>query len=958
MKNVLLVGLLLVGFSGVARADDAAPVFYLAPPGQWPGEIPAPILARELARQALLMSARDQFGLYTRDAVLREWTPDTQGNPPTGARGGPPGKMLVMDLRTTPDPGELCIWLNEPADHRQLLSQVIKAPASETTANSIPRLLEQIEPLAQNEFADQLRHLGYVPKSKPRCDTEIPQSVNRLLYQTTFFSNFSAVQQVHRSIREEGKSPARLSALVRGYANLGQLTSFQWSSIQKVMTARSLLYAQQMVSEDPDSAFSYYNRAYAFALTGLHAAALDDLSRADHIRAQHLDADGLPPRMPHWAEPLEAYCQFDLNALSAMGPKTDILAPLVALLVFTDVEHSGSLSELMQWGTAALDVEERCFRILDGMMVNGGFNSSREISERAPQVMLETLPAEIKLLPTVPETTNKALASAAGNDDHIANLTTVCRSFNKTGTLAEPSFALAGRILQETNYMHTMRSAAFTADQEKYSPKTFVDSRAPLVFDHPYRDYLDSLQLDAFVRGQQIRSMDVTDPQWQMFQMLSTLKSVLATPGRMNGDAGWRRIHLFPDPTGHDLEMALACDRSDEEMQQRIAPLLLQISPYSALAASTVVRLNFAAAEPNLTDWTQRFKDRPLFLCALANHWMQAGNSAAAESLLKHAVELAPDRACIEQLASVYLLRGDEAGWLSTMKKVLDAPDYRQDHGYAEAEIAWHYMHTGQFAAARNYADASVRDCGAFWAMLCDQYAAEYQGDLDFAEHMARQISQQYSPSSLLCFCQRTGKGNLPEGERLADLWIRQVMQRKATENFDQAGNALRLEGKDADARKVFEMSMRQEHSGYAGLELAMMKSQDGDTDGRIEALKFTAENCKTTIRQFDLHCLTAYAQLALDSGNEAPPIDQIEKLFATQHASASDRCAIYYFRGRQLQASGASDQASQSFQLAIQTPAITAASYTLACFELHKLGVAAPLSRPDDAMPAQAAPM
>ena len=44
--------------------------------------------------------------------------------------------------------------------------------------------------------------------------------------------------------------------------------------------ARGLLYAERLRQRDPDAPMGRWNRAYAFALAGMHAEALEDLKAA------------------------------------------------------------------------------------------------------------------------------------------------------------------------------------------------------------------------------------------------------------------------------------------------------------------------------------------------------------------------------------------------------------------------------------------------------------------------------------------------------------------------------------------------------------------------------------------------------------------------------------------------------------------------------------------------------
>ena len=118
-----------------------------------------------------------------------------------------------------------------------------------------------------------------------------------------------AVRELHAAIRQDGESPARLGALVRGYAHLGVLNEYLWTSAHKVFKARAFLYAQRLIAQDPDSPWGLWHRAYIEALAGLHKRALDDLAEARKL-ARGRGA----PKVPAWADTLAAYCHFDLAA--------------------------------------------------------------------------------------------------------------------------------------------------------------------------------------------------------------------------------------------------------------------------------------------------------------------------------------------------------------------------------------------------------------------------------------------------------------------------------------------------------------------------------------------------------------------------------------------------------------------------------------------------------------------
>ena len=307
----------------------------------------------------------------------------------------------------------------------------------------------------------------------------MPAGVEDLLWQTTLMAPLSAVQQAHAAIRDGGESPARLGALVRGYANLGQLCSFQWWSGHKAMTARSLLYAQRMVHAAPDAAGPYYHRAYAFTLCGLHAEALADL---DH--AAKLDPAGAA--RPAWAELLGPACHCDGTALAAAVGRGGRAKPLASLLLFLSTENCGSLSRLLEVGQGTLDANPACFDILDGMTAQAGVASSHDLTERAPAILFASLPADLARLPALPPATGAVLARGAAVDP-VHQLAAVCASLvsDADAVPAEPSMALAGRVLQETNFVHVERRAHFMADMWGVDAADYIAATAPLIAGSP-----------------------------------------------------------------------------------------------------------------------------------------------------------------------------------------------------------------------------------------------------------------------------------------------------------------------------------------------------------------------------------------------------------------------------------------------------------------------------------------
>ncbi len=894
----------------------------------------------------MLIAARDELGLYTKDATLREWTPDANGNSQADALGKP-ALLMQMHMTAGAQTATLEIFTLGPA-RTQIESASIPAQR-ENGWVSIPQALEKIEPLSRGDFPDQLKKLGFTRQSQPKSAENVPAGVDKLLYGTTLFAPYSALQQVHAAIQRGGESPQLLSSLVRGYANLGQLTRFQWSSIHCILTARSLLYAQRLVCENPDSPLAYFTRAYAYALTGLHAAALADLDRAKQCENK-LAAAGKPVLgIPKWAEVLDPFCKCDLQRLAEFGPKSDPRAALVSLLLFVDVENCGSLCELMSVGDAALKVDPRCFRIIDGMTQHGGVISNHKLTVLAPETMFQILPDEIKLLKVVPQTVQRAIDQASGNEDPFANLQLACQSLVTAPDPAEPSFTLGGRILEETNFMHVMRRAYFMAHQWGVDASDYVNQAEPLFKGHPYAVFIEGLKRNKGPSfDAEMRSLQIVDPRWKMLPMIVSFSEYERMNGGNRATAAWNRMLLDPDATACDAESMLLPNLGitvNASLLKAFAPRILAISPYSALAAGTIVKTNFAAAKPHMAEWDKQFAGQPAYLAAVAEYWLLQKQPEKAEPVLKQLVDVAPDMKPVEKLADIYLEKNDEQDWLKTMKLVLAQPDYALDHSYVEAVIAWHYMGAGQYDTARSYADASYAQSGSAWSMQCDEFAAEYQGDYAGCEKVVRDEAQRYSPTCWFFWCKRSGHGDLASAQKLADEWAAE----HPSNNPSAIAQLRYLEGRTDLAKTYYDHGMRRTHSCLDAIQLALICAEQKDFDGRDSALDFADKNCRVSLLadHLDYTAYARYAQLLKTSRDKAPSQEQVDAILAG--CSPHQRTGIYYFQGRELQLIGDIDGAKKSYQSAIQQPSLfssisTSSSYVLACDALHKLGEKTPL--------------
>jgi hypothetical protein len=485
---------MLAWFACVATAAHAQPASKPAPPVQVfcldatyrpeNARQRQSLLVRELVRQAVLIAAREELGLPTRDAALREPFP-------AGAR------TFDVEIDTNND-GEFRASLLERTPGAKA------TPLWERTATfegkyheSLPKVLALFDAGAFAELTNALKGAGFTAAAMRRADAEaaVPAGTDERLLEMNEFAQFGALRQLHAALREGRESPAVLGALVRAYANLGQLTQFHWGARHQAFKARAMVYAQRMTLAQPAAPHTGWHRAYAFAMAGLHQEALDDLSRAaPRVKAK-------PVEVPPWVALIEAASKYETRALleAFSEDRNAPNAPLAAYLGFLTVENGTSLAALMQFGEAARELNPSCVRLIDAMTNSGGVSAQHQTTLEAAEVFKGAIFRELPKIPGLPQSV-RDLMTESQKQANVPKVradiaAAVVEAGDPSRDVAEPSWATLGRLMQDTYFAQTHRRVYFIAfmwgiDQAEVA--SFVELAKTLIGDHPYMPVLEA----------------------------------------------------------------------------------------------------------------------------------------------------------------------------------------------------------------------------------------------------------------------------------------------------------------------------------------------------------------------------------------------------------------------------------------------------------------------------------
>jgi tetratricopeptide (TPR) repeat protein len=849
-------------------------------------------LRRELFRQAVLIAARDGLGMETRDESLRQ-----------------PLEQLPPSQTLTPDMADLDLSLRVGAQPEKLWQ------ARLTTAQrngDLAVMAKRLEGSSRTDFLYALRRAGWSPNASPaKPSAPPPADAESRLAKLEILSEFYELRETHALIRSDGESPERLGVLVRGYANLGQITRFHWSLENKVFSARALLYANRMVANQPDDPVALWHRACALALAGLQNAALDDIDAARKLDPNH---------SPEWAPLLEPYCKYQTNQLIKLAADVPSQAPLAMYLAFVTVEDTafGCNAAPLAIGQAALKANPLCLQLIDSMCDRTGPGLLNELNEEEPRIFSQTLGDELEDAPGLPVQMAHVIDAARDPERNPQGREMVCRALIKEGTAAkdsgEPSWDTLGRLIQETTFAQIRRNAEFIAVHQGGDALDFAMSSRPLIPDHPYRAVVEAYGVQDNRHSKSVddalKNMSIDDLGIIAFPLHRLLQSA-----ELAGSDGAQKIstaiHRNADPTSFDLEKLILSyrEKTNNTFIKHIATRLRRTSSASPLLVALSIRDDWDNSKPDAPGWEASLSDQPTVMLALGKKYVALKQWSDAERCLRKYIALSPDRAGYEQLADVFLSQNQEDLWLKTLQEYIDtAPDFDLNHAAVQVEIANHFMDKLDYYKAIPYADAAATT-GAEWAINCSARAHDGIGDRDTARKLRGEANLAYSrgPISLYEACIRDGQGDRAgtAAASRADFAARD--RTLVPEELLRWATLEMLEKNDALAIKLWQRRMDALPGPHSALHIAILADAAHDNVARDAALKQipVLPNQTSPLFQFAAILRTTIAA-GPDALPDAAAIDHV-----MMNADPQQQITVCYLTARFLETRGYKDQAT-----------------------------------------------
>lgn len=784
------------------------------------------VLLRELLRQSLLLAAREELGILTRDAVL--------GEP------APPGARAI-GLKADVKRGERCrLTLTATLDGREGQLRIADMPwPGGNPVTDWRNLLAQCEIHARTHMVTALNRAGFRGRGKGASEQrEIPADLAAKLRAMDLVSQFEAVRAAHAAMDEQGSSPAMLSVVVRGYANLAITSGQFWSPMHKSFAARSLLYAQRWVATEPDRPEPLWHRAYAWSAAGVPRAAKEDLDAAATL------AGGMDIEEPTWARLLRLAADSDYQALTDAAAEGGEYAGLAGVLALDSVYLHAGQSLTVSTGLAAHTAAPRCVWITDVLAEAGGVRLGHWATLAGPEILVALMRERLATLDGLPPTARDQLPDDPELYRRAATRHQIAQAL--IDAAAEPdiddaslSWAVLGRLLDEANVLQLARRMHFVAEMlgmGREHCEELARYMLPAVEHHPFAVYFTSyaqpMPADREQLAAAFAAIDAPDIGYSVrlaFTRADALKlasSIAALRDRRN----WNT-----DLVERDMA-ALINLYTNADHKRWGLERLRAVAPRRPLTLAHTLILEPDTVEADLDRWIEQYADHPAVVRALVARLRNLDRLDDAIVLLERYLELAPADWPIDQLAYIYHLRGDEQMRYATIKRRLDYPDYGLSHQATQARLARWHMDRGEFEQALPWAERAA-DSGAANAMQTLAACYEALNRMDEAEAMIRRMAHRYDTSVIdwYFWCQRTGHGDVEAAEALAAEALDALRRGQGAAGLyrEDAVTLAIYEHDDAAAARLAEQLFDHPHQIRLGLMAAICHNQAGDIDQR-----------------------------------------------------------------------------------------------------------------------------
>lgn len=906
----------------------------------------APFLARELVRQAFLIAARDECGLRTRDATLREEIPQSADARSAvfemfcASNGTPKGPEIEYSLSRQDGGEQKKVW--------EWKSEALQRP------EIIPALAERAEALSRGELKDLLKKMGATKTVPPaRQSTEVARATQDQLFGWNEIAVVGGLRRVHGEIAERGESPELLAALAVGYANLGSLTDYYFSPAHKAFAARALLYAERLLRKTDNSAWALWHRAYVRALAGLHQLAAEDVAAAKKRLADSPGSQALP----FWTEVIDLFCQGKLTRMQAAA-KSPAQQHLANYLRLEAVMRSASTEITIDTALKVLVEGTFCFRASDVMSKTRSTGPMRFVRDQFAGNMARTLYYRLAEVPGLPEGLPAQIKSVPLPKDVEAALpwwVKVVGDLREAGAPSrdtmEPSLSALAQMIDEIQFANIIQQLELEGRVLAVPTEKTIATYRPLYEHHRYAAYVDSFARQKDIRDQAAQTLlqrcEPTEFEYAEVPLFQFVRGYDAK----RGVSWYQAAYSHADAVFRDLMLGAQLGPANRPNDQKVnGPYMELLGKTSATLPATVamqIERNWNAMEPQSAKIEEDYADDPLVMSALARRYVFLKRYDDAERCASQRVRIAPDYASYNSLADIYQKKGNSNRWKETLEESLEIKGYGLESATNRNKLAQYHMQRKEWKEAVAFADEAAKSYAA-WAMQTAARCHEMLGEWDKSEDFMRKTSERYQGASIqwMLWCHRTGHGNTEAADQCAQNYFDKMAKFPTPVLLEQSGVYHLLRKENEPALANFKQAYDRGHAVYYAMQVALIADSMGTAAERDDYLSRIVEAGKGKDAKSFIGVYARIAELmqrAVASGGAKDfNVEEADRLIHDA-AKVTSPPVLQYFVGVFLKNRGDAERASTFLVRSAQSAEYQRFNCVLACQLVRELRLSTP---------------
>lgn len=886
------------------------------------------LLAAELARQAVLIAARDELGLPTRDAALGDAISIKDPD--------------ALAVGTLVDPGGTYAFLIGPDPKSPRQFEPVRRGFRFQEAGGLVNYAElsaKLEHLSREDFPALLEQAGFarLPQA-PQADAgEVDAATDELLNRFSPVAQLTAVRRLHairaRSVRSgPEQSAAVLEALAEGYANLAMLAQQVWSEQPVVYEARALLYAQRLWALDRAAPRGLWRLAYVLDMIGADWLALPLIADADALTKE------AGTRPPAWRGALLGRLHYDppkvRDWIAAEGSDDDYCG--VQLFRSQPGEWWPTA---LSGATAAAFLERRhggCTPIMRRLAGRGATISEGHLGNGASEAALAE---DVGLFVAHGGPLPRRLQDALDPDDLLG---TVPTALMKTGAAepGEPSCRAVGRLMAELNMLSIADELAFRSRMLAVDVADVMARRMPMLDPHEMKPLV--LLSVSSKRVGKLPPMNLPRP--FITPQLAAHAATSFIGNRVGGRDFGMDLLLDAIACGDDLgpDQAMLTDLAESRRVREFPGQLVnfvelatrwaRVSPHRAAAQMRATWPDLTGRLPDV-EQLRHWVRNPETSMRVTKDLTTIGENTLAVRLLEEAIPLHHAAEQYKTLAAFYFTQGRMTAWRQTLDDYLRHPDSGLGPAHARAEIAQYLVDEGRPREALEYARAAAESFSGR-SLQSLAYAFEGLGEADEASRIYAAMHERYGGSGFEWYgamirmrADRTVPRDLLSAAAAADqapAWLAALLAE--------------AEGNPAQAIEAWERQVRAAPGAdLAHIELPLLLGETADRERqrlRMREIALAINQTHSAISDLAVHLYRAMEHPA------DFPAARIDRIIAAQ--SMHQHVLFEYGFGWWLVQTGDHDQGRRLLSRVVARPATMPIISTLARIRLDALDRAA----------------